>query len=82
MPISKTVEERRIRLAYEAGYRGFGENKVQEAREKADAMSDLDLSWSVIGHLQSNKAKYVARLAHEFQASSDCPLLKRAAGGQ
>ena len=69
LPVSKTVPEERIRLAYAAGCRFLGENKVQEAREKAEAMADLaDLKWSVIGHLQSNKAKYVARFAHEFQA--------------
>jgi len=68
LPVSKTVEERRVRLAYEAGCRSFGENKVQEARAKAEAMADLDIAWSVIGHLQTNKAKYVARFAAEFQA--------------
>jgi len=68
LPVSKTVEERRIRMACEAGLRAFGENKVQEARAKAEAMADLDIAWSVIGHLQTNKAKYVARFAAEFQA--------------
>ena len=68
LPVSKTVEERRIRLAFEAGCRTLGENKVQEARTKAEAMADLDIAWSVIGHLQTNKAKYVARFAAEFQA--------------
>lgn len=68
LPVSKTVEEHRIRLAYNAGCRAFGENKLQEARAKAKAMADLDIQWSVIGHLQTNKAKYVARFATEFQA--------------
>jgi len=68
LPVSKTVEERRIRLAHQAGLRTLGENKVQEARGKAEAMADLDIAWSVIGHLQTNKAKYVARFASEFQA--------------
>lgn len=68
LPVSKTVEIARIRLAYEAGCRAFGENKVQETREKAQALAELDIRWSVIGHLQTNKAKYVARWAHEFQA--------------
>ncbi|MDF9443515.1 YggS family pyridoxal phosphate-dependent enzyme, partial [Stenotrophomonas acidaminiphila] len=45
------------------------ENKVQEAHHKWEAMQDLtDLHWSVIGHLQTNKAKLVARFASEFQA--------------
>jgi pyridoxal phosphate enzyme (YggS family) len=69
LPVSKTVPESRIRLAYAAGLRELGENKVQEAQGKAEAMRDLaDLRWSVIGHLQTNKAKHVARFASEFQA--------------
>ncbi|WP_066128907.1 YggS family pyridoxal phosphate-dependent enzyme [Bordetella ansorpii] len=69
LPVSKTVPEERIRLAYAAGCRELGENKVQEAQRKAEAMVDLaDLRWSVIGHLQTNKAKVVARFASEFQA--------------
>ncbi|HMM47296.1 MAG TPA: YggS family pyridoxal phosphate-dependent enzyme, partial [Thiobacillaceae bacterium] len=58
-----------VRLAYAAGCREFGENKAQEAHGKWEAMADLtDLRWSVIGHLQTNKAKLVARFATEFQA--------------
>lgn len=68
LPVSKTVPEERIRDAVAAGLTCFGENKVQEAISKAEALSDLPISWSVIGHLQTNKAKYVARLANEFQA--------------
>lgn len=69
LPVTKTVDKARLREAYAAGCREFGENKVQEARSKADALIDLtDLRWSVIGHLQTNKAKYVARFASEFQA--------------
>lgn len=69
LPVSKTVSEPRLRLAYEAGCRELGENKVQEAAHKAEAMADLaGLRWSVIGHLQTNKAKLVARFADEFQA--------------
>lgn len=52
-----------------AGYRRFGENKVQEAQDKWQALREVpDIEWAVIGHLQSNKAKYVARFAAEFQA--------------
>lgn len=69
LPVSKTVPEERLRLAYAAGCRYLGENKVQEAQRKAEALADLtDLKWSVIGHLQRNKARYVARFASEFQA--------------
>ncbi|MBE0577622.1 MAG: YggS family pyridoxal phosphate-dependent enzyme [Desulfuromonadales bacterium] len=69
LPVSKTVDEGRIRLAFAAGCRWLGENKVQEAHRKWKAMTDLqDLRWSVIGHLQANKVKLVARFADEFQA--------------
>src|SRR5690606_38581865 len=69
LPVSKTVDEARIRWAYDAGVRLLGENKVQEAQRKSEATADLDdLRWAVIGHLQTNKAKYVARFASEFHA--------------
>ncbi len=68
LPVSKTVDEERIRMVASLGYTQFGENKVQEAQSKAEAMQDLNLHWAVIGHLQTNKAKYVARFAGEFQA--------------
>lgn len=69
LPVSKTKPGASLRLAYAAGCRLLGENKVQEAFGKWEAMQDLtDLHWSVIGHLQTNKAKLVARFASEFQA--------------
>src|SRR5690625_1541966 len=69
LPVSKTVGEERLRLAYQAGCRELGENKVQEAQRKSETMADLtDIRWVLIGHMQTNKAKYVARFAHEFQA--------------
>ena len=69
LPVSKTKPEATLRLAYAAGCRMLGENKVQEAQQKWETMQDLgDLHWSIIGHLQTNKAKVVARFASEFQA--------------
>jgi len=68
LPVSKTVPEERIRLAVDAGLRQFGENRVQEATAKYHAMKDLDIEWSVIGNLQTNKARDVANYASEFQA--------------
>jgi len=69
LPVSKTKPEAVLRLAYAAGCRMLGENKPQEAHRKWEAMADLgDLRWSVIGHLQTNKAKLVAQCASEFQA--------------
>lgn len=69
LPVSKTVPAERLHFAYDVGIRLLGENKVQEAYDKWQALSALpDLQWAVIGHLQSNKVKYVARFAAEFQA--------------
>ena len=69
LPVSKTVDQARLRQAHAIGMREFGENKVQEAMGKWEAMSDLpELRWALIGHLQTNKAKYAARFASEFQA--------------
>lgn len=77
LPVSKTVGQDRLRLAYAAGCRFLGENKVQEAYGKSREMADLDdLRWSVIGHLQTNKAKLVARFADEFQALASLRLAK------
>lgn len=69
LPVSKTQPEARVRLAHAAGCRLLGENKPQEAYGKWQATQDLPgLRWSVIGHLQTNKARLVARFASEFQA--------------
>lgn len=68
LPVSKTVPEPRLTLAIEAGCHQLGENKVQEAKRKAQNLADLGVEWSVIGHLQTNKAKDVAAFASEFQA--------------
>ena len=68
LPISKTIPADRLRAAVPAGMYMLGENKVQEAKAKAEALRDLPVSWSIVGHLQTNKAKEVARFASEFQA--------------
>ena len=62
--VTKTVPPDRIRLAYEAGLRDFGENRVQEAAAKRPALSDLTVIWHLIGHLQSNKARPARELFH------------------
>src|SRR5437660_12576108 len=63
MGVSKTFPVERIREAYAAGLRLFGENRVQEFAAKADALSDLrDTEWHLIGHLQTNKAAKAAEL--------------------
>jgi pyridoxal phosphate enzyme (YggS family) len=63
MAVSKTVSPERIRAAYDAGLRLFGENRVQEFGSKVEALRDLrDAQWHLIGHLQTNKAAKAAEL--------------------
>ncbi len=69
LPVSKTKPAAAVLEAFQAGCRRFGENKVQEAQAKHDALADVaGLEWAIIGHLQTNKARYVADFAVEFQA--------------
>jgi PLP dependent protein len=63
MGVSKTFPAERIREAYAAGLRVFGENRVQEFAGKADALRDLPgAEWHLIGHLQTNKAAKATEL--------------------
>ncbi|MCB9699515.1 MAG: YggS family pyridoxal phosphate-dependent enzyme [Alphaproteobacteria bacterium] len=67
--VSKRQPSALIREAYAAGHRAFGENYAQELRDKAAELAELpDLRWHAIGPLQTNKAKYVAAVAHAFHA--------------
>jgi PLP dependent protein len=59
--VTKTVDIERIREAVAAGAGVLGENRVQEAKEKIEQLGPL-ASWHLIGHLQSNKAKYAVKL--------------------
>ena len=59
--VTKTVDHDRIREAVAAGAGILGENRVQEAKEKIEALGKI-ASWHLIGHLQTNKAKYAVRL--------------------
>ncbi|HEY6681726.1 MAG TPA: YggS family pyridoxal phosphate-dependent enzyme [Propionibacteriaceae bacterium] len=71
LPVSKNQGVELIAEAYEAGLRLFGENKVQEAAEKARHFTDQpDIRWAIVGHLQTNKARQVAAFAAEFHALS------------
>ncbi|MBT3181693.1 MAG: YggS family pyridoxal phosphate-dependent enzyme [Deltaproteobacteria bacterium] len=58
--VSKFKPSSLIREAYEAGQRTFGENYAQELKEKSNDLNELEINWHFIGHLQKNKAKYVA----------------------
>lgn len=57
--VSKTVESKRAKEAVNAGINNLGENRVQELIKKYDELSDLDVKWHMIGHLQKNKVKYI-----------------------
>ena len=60
--VSKTIPAENVKEAIESGITILGENYVQEAREKFNALIQYPVSWHYIGHLQSNKAKYAVRL--------------------
>jgi len=68
LPVSKTFGPELIRAAVALGLHRFGENKAQEVREKSPVLADCGIDWVMIGHLQTNKAKDVARLASEVQS--------------
>lgn len=71
MAVSKTHPAELIREAYEAGHRIFGESRPQELREKYEALPK-DIEWHMIGHLQTNKVKYIApfvRLIHSVDSA-------------
>ena len=73
----KNVPPERIREAFEAGVRDFGENRVQEAGAKRPALADLTVAWHLIGHLQSNKAKAARDLFHWVQSLDSFHLAEK-----
>ena len=75
--VSKTFPAETIRAAYEAGVRHFGENRVQEWESKQRALADLDATWHLIGHLQSNKARRAAYLFRRIDSVDDLALAKK-----
>jgi len=77
LPVSKTFGPSLIRAAVGLGQHRFGENKVQEIRDKSAQLADCGIDWVMIGHLQTNKVREVARLASEVQ-SLDRPELAEA----
>jgi len=78
MAVSKTVEAARIKEAFDAGLRVFGENRVQEFEGKSAALSELkDAQWRLIGHLQSNKARKAAELFHAVDSVDSLRLAER-----
>jgi hypothetical protein len=74
--VTKTVSAARVREAIAAGQKLFGENRVQEAKEKIEALG-AGTTWHMIGHLQKNKAGVAAGLFHAVE-SVDSPKLAQA----
>jgi len=75
IPISKRHPNESIKEAYESGQRIFGENKVQELREKYEKLPQ-DIEWQMIGHLQTNKVKYIAPFVNLIHSVDSLKLLK------
>lgn len=73
--VSKTQTNEAILEAYAAGQRIFGENKVQELTTKQAALP-ADIEWHLIGHLQTNKVKYLASFVHTIQSVDSLKLLQ------
>ncbi|MFD2966133.1 YggS family pyridoxal phosphate-dependent enzyme [Sphingobacterium bambusae] len=73
--VSKTKPVKDILEAYAAGQRVFGENMVQELLEKEEALPK-DIAWHLIGHLQTNKVKYIAHFVAMIESVDSLKLLK------
>ena len=72
--VSKTKPNSALLSAYNVGQRHFGENKVQELCEKWDSLPK-DIHWHIIGHLQTNKVKFIAPFIHLIHAVDSLKLL-------
>ena len=73
--VSKTKPVEDIQALYDLGHRDFGENYVQELKEKYELLPK-DIRWHYIGHLQSNKVKYIAPFVHLIHGVDSLSLLK------
>lgn len=73
--ISKTQSNENILAAYQAGQRVFGENKAQELAEKQQLLP-LDIKWHMVGHLQTNKVKYIAPFVELIHSVDSLHLLE------
>ncbi len=79
--VSKTKPAEMLREAYDLGVRVFGENKVQEIREKYEVLPK-DIEWHMIGHLQTNKVKYIVdkvRLIHSVDSFKLAEVIEKEA---
>ena len=75
IPISKTKPEEIILEAYNSGFKVFGENKVQEIVRKHESLP-TDIEWHMVGHMQTNKVKYLAPFIHLVHGIDSLKLLK------
>jgi pyridoxal phosphate enzyme (YggS family) len=75
--VSKTFGPELIREAYEAGVRHFGENRVQEWEGKHPALADLDATWHLVGHLQSNKVRRAVGLFHAIDSVDSLSIAQK-----
>ena len=75
--VSKTHPAEKIREAFRAGLRHFGENRVQEWEGKRAVLADLPATWHLIGHLQSNKAARAANAFTSIDSLDDWALAQR-----
>ena len=73
--VSKTKPKELILEAYESGHTVFGENKVQELVDKHEALPK-DIKWHMIGHLQTNKVKYIAPFINLIHSIDSIKLIK------
>ncbi len=73
--VSKTNPAEKIKEVYDLGQRAFGENKVQELLEKQPVLPN-DIEWHLIGHLQTNKVKYIAGFISMIESIDSEKLLK------
>ncbi len=73
--VSKTKPIEKLKEAYEGGQLDFGENKVQELTDKFEVLPK-DIRWHFIGHLQTNKVKYIAPFVHLIHSVDSFKLLK------
>ena len=74
--VSKTMPAEIVKQAIEAGMMDFGENYIQEARDKITTLSAYPVTWHYIGHLQSNKAKYAVRMFDLIHSVDSLKLAK------
>jgi pyridoxal phosphate enzyme (YggS family) len=79
--VSKTFPLAAVREAAAAGHRDFGENRVQEGLDKISATADLGLTWHLIGHLQTNKARKAAAAFHWIHSIDSLGLLDKVEAG-